>query len=211
MIRMARAARAISLAVTFVTTARPAQIWADPPAPTESVASEQIAPATSQGASAAVAARLDMPQVAHPERDTLLNGSEISTPADSRALSTEALTGADTCDSQARSHTELCGKRLESRAGEFARPRPAQVSAEGRLLLLINPAVTPSNGASAGHSAVETPSSLNSPNGPAQQLAGALQGYTGGEDPMPGDPGRTASAKGIPTDVPAIVVLPGGK
>jgi hypothetical protein len=61
----------------------------------------------------------------------------LSHPADGRTTAVERVTGADACDPEAAkaSRSDLCANVIESRAEEYAREQPPELSPEQRLLI----------------------------------------------------------------------------
>lgn len=210
MLRRRSAAPALG-AILLATTSAGAQVASDTPkASVPEVALDQLS-TTRAGASADAsrAGDLDIPQPPPLPRAATVTSSEVSSRADSRALAVAPVVGTDRCDAAApRDRSDFCRHRLEARMDHPERPAAAPITAEGRLLLLVSPngMGTPTDRASRQLGAA---SGLNAPNGPAEQLAGALQDRKPAQDAA----STAASAKGtdqsaLPSNVPTIAVLP---
>ncbi len=133
---------------------------------------------------------------------------DLAAAADGREVVMPSLKGSDRCDPKSRTaRTPLCRRRIETRASDYSRPRASPVTPEARLLLLM----TPGNSASSDPTGGKTfsASGLNSPNGPAEQIAGALRDGTIGQGQV--DTGKQpdrADQNALPNGVPPIVILP---
>lgn len=133
---------------------------------------------------------------------------EISTRAESRAVDTPPLAGRDGCDPVGgRASLEICRHKIETRVSDYARPRNAPVTPEGRLLMLINSGNGSASGDLSGRSLVAV--GLNAPGGPAEQLAGALRDGTVSQDGAATNAGAVGgNSYPLFIGVPTIVVLP---
>ena len=149
------------------------------------------------------AADLDVAQPARLPLAAAVTSSEVSNRAEGLALAVAPVNGTDRCDADAgAATTSLCRQRLENRASQYARPRAASVTPEARLLLLLNP-----NGTLAANDARGRQMGLDGTNGPAEQLAGALQDGTASRDSDVATQ-TPADANAAPAPPPTIVVMP---
>lgn len=146
---------------------------------------------------------VEVAQPARPSASAAVIASEVSRRSDGRSLTVAPAIGDDRCDgNEARLRTELCRRRIEARANQYNRPSAAPVTPEARLLLLTNPDGADTVGDIGRR---QVPSGLDGPNGPAEQLAGALRDGMAKQDfPMstPVQPGT------LPPNTPPIVVIP---
>lgn len=120
------------------------------------------------------ASDLEVPQLPGPSRAASATSSEVANRGESRQLATEPVGGADACD-QRTTRRKLCEQKLEARAEQYSRPGSALVTPEGRLLLLVSPGTGVGGLFADTRKLTSPPSGLNDPNGPAAQIAGALQ------------------------------------
>lgn len=162
---------------------------------------KQPAVALDQVPSPGASPDLNIQQPAPVSRAAAVTSGDVPVASGAGALATPPIAGSDMCDRTADDgRGELCRRRLEARAGEFRRPSAAPVTPEGRLLLLT--------GRASGTAQLETITGLNDPNGPAEQLAGALQSQAA-MDPSANGSRPTQDATGpIPSGVPPVVILP---
>ena len=185
------------------------QVGGGGPAPDASVALDQLsATRGARAAEAGAGVEVDALEQNAPSMAAKVTSAEISTRADGRTLASSPVGGADRCDSVAKSlRRGVCRRPLESRAGDYTRPRAAPVTAEGRLLLLTNAGTNPT--ASDPSGGAMGASGFNAANGPAEQLAGALQDRAASQDNALTNPNSDPTGSGtLPPGVPTIVVVP---
>lgn len=124
-----------------------------------------------------------------------------------RTLAAAAVEGRDRCDaSSGQSDSRLCRERVETRAGEFATPGAAPVTAEGRLLLLTQPqggVVMTAAGASRqlGGTAADVERAAGAAAG---ELAAVISRTQAGAPPTASTADPTGGA--LPSGVPSVVV-----
>ena len=143
---------------------------------------------------------VDRPQPARPSRSASVTASAIPDGADGKSLSIAPATGRDRCDRTVSSTPpSFCGQRIEGKAGQFTAPGSATVAPETRVLLLTNPRTF-----GAG---TRLDSAFDGPNGPSEQLAGALREGKAGQDLLVPTP--NGSAPGAPpSNILPIIVTP---
>ena len=134
---------------------------------------------------------------------------DLSTRAQGRAIGAAAIGGRDRCDSPASvtAQTELCRRRIEARAGDYAKPGAAPVTAEGRLLVLSEPPMAPQSLDSAtrrlgGAAPVDALAGSA-----AAQLAGAIDPQRAGSAAPATATGTGAAASALPAGLPPSVVF----
>ncbi|MEG3126199.1 hypothetical protein [Sphingomonas sp. GB1N7] len=110
---------------------------------------------------------------------------------DKQAVTIEPVVGRDRCDpAEAAAKTAKCRNLAERRLNPGAAVNTGTpVTAEGRLLLLVNPNRPTMRDAVTGRP-LSSSLGLGDPNGPANQLAGALRDQ--------GDPKNEAAPSGLP-------------
>lgn len=176
--------------------------------PSKSVTLDQISTgADAQLAKGGRTTDVEVPQPAQLSRTAIVTSSEISDRADGRTLAIPPATGTDRCDEAGTANrSQLCRQRLETRANLYSRPRSALVTPEARLLLLTNP-----NGAIGreGNGQLGSIAGLDAPNGPTEQLAGALRDRADAQSDSPATtPVPTGAPGTLPPSVSPIVVIP---
>lgn len=99
---------------------------------------------SSDAESTTAEAQVTSDRASHQQTEQLSRGTpsaqapdSLSRPAQGRTGAIEAVTGTDRCDPAAPKNkaSEICRKVIESRADEYARPAPAELSPEQKLLL----------------------------------------------------------------------------
>lgn len=107
----------------------------DVQAPTQISATVQSAPAESQLTSAH--ASKQEPRQLTAGIPTAQPPAPLSSPAEGRTAAIEAVHGSDRCDAAIpkAKQSAACKKVIESRADEYTRPQPAELSPEQRLLI----------------------------------------------------------------------------
>ena len=178
------------------------------PDPASSVTPNQVSARTDPVVTeAARASDLEVSQPTRPSRTEAVTSSEVSNRADGRELAIAPVIGTDRCDGAEGVARAQCRNRLEARADQYNRPRSAPVTPEARLLLLTSPGGTVAREDTPGQ--LGSASGLNAPNGPTEQLAGALRERAEAQDSIPGNtPGVPAGSVTLPPNVPSVVVIP---
>ena len=130
----------------------------------------------------------------------------LSTTAQGRAVGVSPATGSDRCESDpALAQTELCRRRIESRAAQYDAPAAAPVTAEGRLLMLMTPGASDATAESARRLGEAGPNLQDFVGAAAGQVATALGQPSAGAAPS-ADPAPHGAPGGLPS---TVVINPG--